>query len=194
MTSRKNTHWCSTCRRGIRLLLEVSRGGVCSYCGNTSLERLYENVELSPFDFFGVSNEQNRPRNNNNRRLILENQSSFQELFNRFSAQNRRGPPPASLTVINSMPKVKIRKKHLGLDPSCPVCQDRFEVGVSVDNKEADKDLSSAHDINIEATKPTSRQRSYGEKKKCTMMTVPIHNQFDTLLSLPEGQDGFTAV
>lgn len=130
MTSRKNTHWCSTCRRGIRLLLEVSRGGVCSYCGNTSLERLYENVELSPFDFFGVSNEQslNRPRNNN-RRLILENQSSFQELFNRFSAQNRRGPPPASLTVINSMPKVKIRKKHLGLDPSCPVCQDRFEVG-----------------------------------------------------------------
>lgn len=65
---------------------------------------------------------------------------------------------------------------------------------VSVDNKEADKDLSSAHDINIEATKPTSRQRSYGEKKKCTMMTVPIHNQFDTLLSLPEGQDGFTAV
>ncbi|KAG2294882.1 hypothetical protein Bca52824_041551 [Brassica carinata] len=121
MTSRKNTHWCSTCRRGIRFLLEGSRGGVCIYCGNTSHERLYENVELSPFDFFGVSNKQslNRP-GNNNRRLILINQSSFQELFNRFSAQNRRGPPPASLTVINSMPKVKIRKKHLGLDPKLP--------------------------------------------------------------------------
>ncbi|KAF3551462.1 hypothetical protein DY000_02003985 [Brassica cretica] len=128
MTSRKNTHWCSTCRRGIRLLLEGSRGGVCIYCGNTSHERLYENVELSPFDFFGVSNKQslNRP-GNNNRRLILINQSSFQELFNRFSAQNRRGPPPASLTVINSMPKVKIRKKHLVpwlvQRNTCPVCR-----------------------------------------------------------------------
>nr|VDC93338.1 unnamed protein product [Brassica oleracea] len=126
MTSRKNTHWCSTCRRGIRLLLEGSRGGVCIYCGNTSHERLYENVFFFFFfflikyqDFFGVSNKQslNRP-GNNNRRLILISQSSFQELFNRFSAQNRCGPPPASLTVINSMPKVKIRKKHLGLDPS----------------------------------------------------------------------------
>ncbi|CAN6818947.1 unnamed protein product [Brassica oleracea] len=119
MTSRKNTHWCSTCRRGIRLLLEGSRGGVCIYCGNTSHERLYENIEEDAADFFGVSNKQslNRP-GNNNRRLILISQSSFQELFNRFSAQNRRGPPPASLTVINSMPKVKIRKKHLGLDPS----------------------------------------------------------------------------
>ncbi|KAG2315488.1 hypothetical protein Bca52824_018610 [Brassica carinata] len=110
MTSRKNTHWCSTCRRGIRLILEGSRGGVCIYCGNTFLERLYENVELSPFDFFGVSSEQSRNRPSSSRRLILENQST-------------------SLAVINSMPKIKIRKKHLGSDPCCPVCQDRFEVG-----------------------------------------------------------------
>ncbi|KAF8049834.1 hypothetical protein N665_2111s0004 [Sinapis alba] len=134
MTSRKNTHWCNTCRRGIRLQGEdhLRRGGgACIHCGNTFLERLCENVDLSPFDLFGLAIEESRnPRGgNNNRGSVLENQLSFQELFNRLSAHDRRGPPPASLTVINSMPKIKIRKKHLGLDPCCPVCQDRFEVG-----------------------------------------------------------------
>lgn len=133
MTSRKNTHWCNTCRRGIRLQGEdLRRGGGCSHCGNTFLERLCENVELNPFDLFGLAIQESRSRRvNNRRRPVLENQLSFQELFNRLSAQDRRGPPPASPTVINSMPKIKIRKKHLGLNPCCPVCQDRFEMGSS---------------------------------------------------------------
>ncbi|ESQ48954.1 hypothetical protein EUTSA_v10021967mg [Eutrema salsugineum] len=133
MTSRKNTHWCNTCRRGIRLQGEGMRGrgerGACIHCGDTFLERLYENVELSPFDFFGLAIEEARNRRGNNRRSILENQLSFQELFNRLSAQDRRGPQPASPTAINSMQKIKISKKHLSLDPYCPVCQDRFETG-----------------------------------------------------------------
>lgn len=130
MTSRKNTHWCNTCRRGIRLQGEdLRRGGACIHCGNTFLERLCENVDLNPFDLFGLAIQESRNRRDNRRRSVLENQLSFQELFNRLSAQDRRGPPPASLTVINSMPKIKIRKKHLGLDSCCPVCQDRFEVG-----------------------------------------------------------------
>ncbi|CAA7059905.1 unnamed protein product [Microthlaspi erraticum] len=137
MSNRKNTHWCHTCRRGICLRGEDIRGGgggggTCIYCGNTFLEKLYENVELSPFDFFGFAIEEARNRRPNNRRsVILENQTSFQELFNRLSvsAQDRRGPPPASPTLISSMPKIKIRQKHLGLDPYCPVCQDRFEIG-----------------------------------------------------------------
>ncbi|CAH2054143.1 unnamed protein product [Thlaspi arvense] len=131
MTSRKNTHWCNTCRRGIRLQGGDVRGGggACIHCGDTFIERLCENVELSPFDVFGLAFEEARHRRDNNRRSILENQISFQELFNRLSAQDRRGPPPASLAAINSMQKIKISKKHLGLHPYCPVCQDQFETG-----------------------------------------------------------------
>ncbi|EOA31449.1 hypothetical protein CARUB_v10014632mg [Capsella rubella] len=129
-TSRKNTHWCNTCRRGIRLQGEGRRGGACIHCGDTFLERLYENVELSPFDLFGLAFEEARNRRRNNRsRPVLGDQPTFEELFNRLSAQDRRGPPPASPTAINSLQKIKIRQKHLGLDLCCPVCQDRFEIG-----------------------------------------------------------------
>ncbi|KAL1187876.1 putative E3 ubiquitin-protein ligase RHC1A [Cardamine amara subsp. amara] len=128
-SSRKNTHWCNTCRRGIHPRGEGIRGGgACIYCGNTFLERLYENVELSPFDIFGLAFEEARNRRNN-RRSVLGEQISFEELFNRLSAQDRRGPPPATPTAINSLQRIKIRQKHLGLDPYCPVCQDRFEIG-----------------------------------------------------------------
>ncbi|CAN8269478.1 unnamed protein product [Cochlearia groenlandica] len=138
MTSRKSTHWCNTCRRGVRPQGEgITRGGggACIHCGNTFLENLYENVELSLFDLFNFDLEQSRNRrgrhNNNTRRPVLENQLSFQELFNRLSSQNRlRGPLPASQTAINSLKKIKIGRKHIGLDhPYCPVCQDRFEIG-----------------------------------------------------------------
>ncbi|VVA97155.1 unnamed protein product [Arabis nemorensis] len=131
MPSRKNTHWCNTCRRGIRLQGEEGRRGrgACIHCGNTFLEKLYENVDLNPFDLFGLDIEEARNHSRNNQRPILENQLSFRELFNRLSAQDRRGPPPASPTTINSMPKIKIKQKHLGLDMCCPVCQDRFEIG-----------------------------------------------------------------
>lgn len=127
-TRQKNTHWCNTCRRGIHLRGEGIRGGACIYCGSTFLERLYENVELSPFDFFGLAFEEARNRRNN-RRPVVGEQLSFEELFNRLSAQDRRGPPPASLSTINALQKIKIRQKHLGLDPYCSVCQDRFEIG-----------------------------------------------------------------
>jgi len=128
-TRRKNTHWCHTCRRGIHLQGEGRREGACIYCGNTFLERLYENVELSPFDLFGLAYEEARNRRNN-RRSVIGEQLSFEELFNRLPAlQDRRGPPPASLAAINSLQKIKIRQKHLGLDPYCPVCQDQFEIG-----------------------------------------------------------------
>lgn len=127
-TRRKSTHWCNTCRRGIHLQGEGRRGGACIFCGNTFLERLYENVELSPFDLFGLAFEEARNRRND-RISVLGDQLSFEELLNRLPAQDRRGPPPASLTAINSLQKIKIKQKHLGLDPCCPVCQDQFEIG-----------------------------------------------------------------
>ncbi|CAF2380617.1 unnamed protein product [Brassica napus] len=58
MTSRKNTHWCSTCRRGIRLLLEGSRGGfaftVVTLLMNGSMKML--NLALLIFSEYPMNN------------------------------------------------------------------------------------------------------------------------------------------
>lgn len=51
------------------------------------------------------------------------------ELFEQLSANDQRGPPPASRSSIAAIPTVKIASKHLQSDPSCPVCQDDFELG-----------------------------------------------------------------
>ncbi|GAV90598.1 zf-RING_2 domain-containing protein/zf-RING_3 domain-containing protein [Cephalotus follicularis] len=53
----------------------------------------------------------------------------LEELFEQLSANDRRGPPPASRSSIESMPTVKITQRHLGSDSHCPVCKEKFELG-----------------------------------------------------------------
>ncbi|CAO2194986.1 unnamed protein product [Urochloa humidicola] len=45
---------------------------------------------------------------------------------------NRQGPAPAPQSAIDSMPVVKISRRHLSDDPQCPVCKDKFELGAEV--------------------------------------------------------------
>lgn len=57
---------------------------------------------------------------------------SLEALFEQLLRQNdstRHGPPPAPQSAIDSMPVVKINRRHLHDDPHCPVCTDKFEVG-----------------------------------------------------------------
>ena len=44
----------------------------------------------------------------------------------------RPGPPPATESVIEALPMVKVTQGHLGSDPNCPICKDEFEVGMEV--------------------------------------------------------------
>ncbi|KAK8594114.1 hypothetical protein V6N13_125924 [Hibiscus sabdariffa] len=53
----------------------------------------------------------------------------LEELFEQLSANDRRGPPPASQSSIDAMPTVKITRRHLHSDLQCPVCKDKFELG-----------------------------------------------------------------
>lgn len=53
----------------------------------------------------------------------------LEELFEQLSANDRRGPPPASRSSIDAMPVVKITQRHLRSNSHCPVCQDKFELG-----------------------------------------------------------------
>lgn len=53
----------------------------------------------------------------------------LEELFEQLSANDRRGPPPASRSSIDAMPTIKITQKHLRSDSHCPVCKDKFEMG-----------------------------------------------------------------
>lgn len=53
----------------------------------------------------------------------------LEELFEQLSANDRRGPPPASRSSIDAMPTVKITRRHLHSDSHCPVCKDQFELG-----------------------------------------------------------------
>ncbi|KAI9093658.1 hypothetical protein K1719_027107 [Acacia pycnantha] len=54
----------------------------------------------------------------------------LEELFEQLSANDRRGPPPASRSSIDAMPTIKITHKLLRSDSHCPVCQDKFELGL----------------------------------------------------------------
>ncbi|KAF2289215.1 hypothetical protein GH714_029549 [Hevea brasiliensis] len=47
----------------------------------------------------------------------------------KLSANDRRGPPPASTSSIDAMPTIKITQRHLRSDSHCPVCKDKFELG-----------------------------------------------------------------
>ncbi|KAF2305614.1 hypothetical protein GH714_007060 [Hevea brasiliensis] len=53
----------------------------------------------------------------------------LEELFEQLSANDRRGPPPASRSSIDAMPTIKITQRHLRSDSHCPVCKDKFELG-----------------------------------------------------------------
>ncbi|XP_054811901.1 probable E3 ubiquitin-protein ligase RHC1A [Prosopis cineraria] len=53
----------------------------------------------------------------------------LEELFGQLSANDRRGPPPASRSSIDAMPTIRITHKLLRSDSHCPVCQDKFELG-----------------------------------------------------------------
>lgn len=54
-------------------------------------------------------------------------EAMFEQLL--LQTSNRQGPPPAPRSAIDSMPVVKINRRHLNDDPHCPVCTDKFEVG-----------------------------------------------------------------
>uniref|UniRef100_A0ACD5WJA0 Uncharacterized protein n=1 Tax=Avena sativa TaxID=4498 RepID=A0ACD5WJA0_AVESA len=56
---------------------------------------------------------------------------SLEAMFEQLVLQtgNRQGPPPAPRSAIDSMPLVKITRRHLDDDPHCPVCTDKFEAG-----------------------------------------------------------------
>ncbi|KAK3165719.1 hypothetical protein QOZ80_1AG0036830 [Eleusine coracana subsp. coracana] len=56
---------------------------------------------------------------------------SLEVLFEQLMLQNNRpqGPAPAPQSSIDSMPVVKINRRHLIDDPQCPVCKDKFEIG-----------------------------------------------------------------
>ncbi|XP_050234822.1 probable E3 ubiquitin-protein ligase RHC1A [Mercurialis annua] len=53
----------------------------------------------------------------------------LEELFEQLSANDRRGPAPASRSSIDAMPVIKITQRHLRSDAHCPVCKDKFELG-----------------------------------------------------------------
>ncbi|OEL32384.1 putative E3 ubiquitin-protein ligase RHC1A [Dichanthelium oligosanthes] len=56
--------------------------------------------------------------------------SNLEALFEQLLLQNnRQGPTPAPQSAIDSMPVVKINRRHLNDDPQCPVCKDKFELG-----------------------------------------------------------------
>ncbi|KAL9263810.1 putative E3 ubiquitin-protein ligase RHC1A [Drosera capensis] len=55
--------------------------------------------------------------------------SGFQELLEQLSMNDRRGPPPAPRSAIDSMPTIKITQSHLETYSHCPVCKDLFELG-----------------------------------------------------------------
>lgn len=55
-----------------------------------------------------------------------------EEFFEHFTRDNQCAPPPASRSSINSLPTIKISKKHLRADSICAVCKERFELGSQV--------------------------------------------------------------
>ncbi|XP_072976485.1 probable E3 ubiquitin-protein ligase RHC1A [Typha angustifolia] len=55
--------------------------------------------------------------------------SGLDALLEQLARNERHGPPPASRSVIDALPTVKINHRHLRGDAHCPVCKDKFELG-----------------------------------------------------------------
>ncbi|ERN14579.1 hypothetical protein AMTR_s00038p00135070 [Amborella trichopoda] len=56
--------------------------------------------------------------------------SRLEALIEQLTQNDRRGPPPASRSSIDAMPTIKITQRHLRGDSHCPVCKDKFEIGI----------------------------------------------------------------
>lgn len=196
MSSSRNTHWCYSCRRPVRLR---GRDAACPYCSGGFVQELDDMHRINPLDFFGMDGDDDhdnmfglmeafsafmrqrmadRSHNHDIRSrsdsipehnpgfgplLIFGGQIPFrlsgngglealfsgspgvafargnagdyfvgpglEELFEQLSANDRRGPAPATRSSIDAMPTVKITQRHLRTDSHCPVCKDKFELG-----------------------------------------------------------------
>ncbi|KAJ0043032.1 hypothetical protein Pint_18415 [Pistacia integerrima] len=57
MSSGRNTHWCYSCRRPVRL---QGRDPCCLYCSGGFVQELDDMVHISPLDFFGLDSDEER--------------------------------------------------------------------------------------------------------------------------------------
>lgn len=81
-----------------------------------------------PFDFFLSSGHGMGQRRADFGDIFMGH--GLHELIEQLSMNDRRGPPPAPRSAIDAMPTIKISQRHLNTDAHCPVCQDKFELGV----------------------------------------------------------------
>ncbi|KAL7134283.1 hypothetical protein ABFS83_11G016300 [Erythranthe nasuta] len=77
-----------------------------------------------------------------------------EEFFRHVTLNNRRGPPPASRSMIDDLSTVKISRKHVRAESTCAVCKERFESGTRV------KKLPCGHLYHSECIGPWLEQRS----------------------------------
>lgn len=81
------------------------------------------------FEFFFNTGAPGPRRSNNVSNIFMG--PGLQELIEQLTVNDgRQGPPPASRSAIDSMPTIKITNRHLNSDSHCPVCQDKFELGI----------------------------------------------------------------
>ncbi|KAF8039653.1 hypothetical protein BT93_B2005 [Corymbia citriodora subsp. variegata] len=52
----------------------------------------------------------------------------LEDLIQRISVNDRRGPPPAPQSAITALPIIKITQMHLRADSECPICKEEFEL------------------------------------------------------------------
>ncbi|KAJ7972052.1 E3 ubiquitin-protein ligase RING1-like [Quillaja saponaria] len=155
MSGSTNTHWCYICRRPVRLR---GRDAICPSCNGGFVQELDDMVGVGPLDFFGQDSDVDRDQRfrtygspvpfrlsgdggiealfNGTPGIGLTRGNTgdyfigpgLEELFEHLSANDRRGPPPASRSSIDAMPTIKITQRHLRSvshcpHNSCPVCR-----------------------------------------------------------------------
>lgn len=149
MSMSRNTHWCHTCARPIRLR---SRYVLCSYCAGEFVQALNEMNITSTVNFYTLGGDEfhhSRSVAMDDDRSSFTSLAQVEELYgNDFSFRHlteelieqlgsrsvtslpRRGTgTPATRSSINAMPNIKIKQSHLCSDSQCPVCMERFELG-----------------------------------------------------------------
>ncbi|KAF5447626.1 hypothetical protein F2P56_033167 [Juglans regia] len=82
----------------------------------------------SPGSAFSNGSPRSGPRDVDNGDYFTDR--GLQELIEQISMNDRQGPPPAPRSLIDAMPTIKITQAHMHTDSQCPVCQDRFELGI----------------------------------------------------------------